>query len=49
MTQVNLSDGNETKPDIFPWETFKPHTISFFLSKILKYFNNFQNQYFSDS
>ena len=38
MTQVNLSDGNETKPDIFPWEIFKPHTISFFFIKNIKVF-----------
>ena len=40
MTKVKPNNGNETKSDIFSWDTFKSDTISF-LSKILKYFNNF--------
>ena len=34
------------KLDIFPWDIFKSDTISFFNKKILKYFNDFQNQNF---
>ena len=37
MTKVNLNNENETKSDIFPWDTFKSDI------KILKYFNDFQN------
>ena len=34
------------KLDIFPWDIFKSDTIPFFNKKILKYFNDFQNQNF---
>ena len=27
MTNVNLSNGNETKPDILPWDIFKSDII----------------------
>ena len=27
MTKVNVSNGNETKSDIFPWEIFKSDKI----------------------
>ena len=27
MTKVNLSSGNETKSDKFPWDIFEPHNI----------------------
>ena len=37
MAKVNPNNGNETKSDIFPWETFKFDTISF-LSKNIKVF-----------
>ena len=37
MAKVNPSNGNETKPDIFPRDIFKFDTISF-LSKIIKVF-----------
>ena len=47
MTNVNLNNGNETKPDIFPWDIFKSDSISFFYRNILKYFNDFQNWNFS--
>ena len=47
MTKVNSNNGNETKSDIFPWNTFKPDVIYFLCQKILKYFDNFQNQNFS--
>ena len=40
---------NETKSEIFPWDIFKSYTIYFFNEKILKYFNDFQNQIFSVS
>ena len=47
MTKVNPNSGNETKSDIFTWDIFKSDSISFFIKKTLKYFNNFQNQNFS--
>ena len=31
MTKVKPNNGNETKSDIFPWNIFKPDTISFFI------------------
>ena len=38
MTKVNPNNGNEIiKLDIFPWDIFKSHTISF-LSKDIKVF-----------
>ena len=37
MTKVNPNNGNETKSDIFSWDTFKSDTISF-LSKNTKTF-----------
>ena len=37
MTKVSLSNGNETKSDIFPWNIFKSDGISF-LSKHIKVF-----------
>ena len=46
MTKVNLNDRNSEKSDIFPWAISKSANI-FFLSKILKYFNDFQNRSFS--
>ena len=47
MTKVNPHNGNERKSEIFPWDIFKSDAISFFYQKILKYFNDFQNQNFS--
>ena len=48
MTKVNPNNGNEIiKLDIFPWDIFKSHTISF-LSKDIKVFQwLFQNRNFS--
>ena len=46
MTKVNPNNGNETKTDFFPWNIFRSDII-FFLSKIIKIFNDFQNQNFS--
>ena len=48
ISQLNVSpnNGNETKPGIFRWDIFKSGAISF-LSKNVKYFNDFQNQNFS--
>ena len=43
MTKVNPNNGTETESEIFPWAIFKFDTI-YFSSKILKYFNDFQNQ-----
>ena len=40
MTEVNPNNGNETKSDIFPWDTFKSGAISF-LSKNIKIFQWF--------
>ena len=40
MTKVNPSNENETKWDIFKSDTF-------FYQKLLKYFNEYQNQNFS--
>ena len=31
MAKVNPNNGIETKSDIFPWDIFKSHTISFFI------------------
>ena len=33
MAKVNPSNGNETKPDIFPWDIFKFDITSFFIKK----------------
>ena len=46
MTKVNRNNGNETKSNVFPWDIFKSDNISFY-SKILEYFNGFQNRNFS--
>ena len=46
MTKLHPNNGNETKSDIFPWGIFKSDVITFY-QKILKYFNDFQNQNFS--
>ena len=48
MTKVNPNNGNETKSDIFPRDIFKSDII-FIGRKILKYFNDFYNWYFSVS
>ena len=48
MTKVNPNNGIETIPDIFPWDIFKSDII-FIICKILKYFNDFYNCYFSIS
>ena len=42
-TKLNPNNGNEAKSDVFPWGIFKSDTISFFIKKTLKYFNDFQN------
>ena len=31
MPKVKPNNGNETKPEIFPWDMFKSDTISFFI------------------
>ena len=41
---MNPNKGNETKPDIFPWDIFKFDVMYFFYQKILRYFNDFKNQ-----
>ena len=46
MTKVNLNNRNGPKSDIFLWDIFRSDSI-FFYEKILKYFNDFQNQNFS--
>ena len=46
MTKVNLSNGNETKPDTFPGDISKSASISFFYQNILKYFNDSQHRNF---
>ena len=33
MTKKNLSNGNKTKSDIFPWIIFKSDATSFFIKK----------------
>ena len=33
MTKMSSNNGNETKSDIFQWDTFKYDTISFFIKK----------------
>ena len=43
MVKVDIKNGTETKPDIFPWDIFKSNVIYFFYQKILKYFKDFQN------
>ena len=40
MIKENPNNGNETKLDIFPWDIFKSDVI-YFLSEILKYFNDY--------
>ena len=47
MTKVKLCNGNETILDVFPWDIFKPNSISFFFIKILKYLNDLQSWNFS--
>ena len=47
MTKMNPNNRNETKLYIFLWDIFKLDTIYIFFSKILKYFNDFQDQNFS--
>ena len=44
MTKVKPKNGNETKSDIFPKDIFKSDIISFFIKKISKCFNIFQNK-----
>ena len=44
MIKVSQNNGTETKSVILPWDIFKYHI---FLSKMLKYFHDFQNQNFS--
>ena len=46
MTKVNPNNRNETKSDIFPRDVLKSDII-FIGRKILKYFNDFYNFYFS--
>ena len=36
MTKVNPNNGNETKSDIFPRDTFKSEVKSFFYQKNIK-------------
>ena len=36
MEKVIPDNGNETKSDIFPWDTFKPDSIYFYLSEYYK-------------
>ena len=38
MSNMNPSNGNETKSDIFPWNKFKSDVI-YFLSKNIKSFS----------
>ena len=38
---------NKTKSGIFPWDKLKSDTKSFFIKKMLKHFNDFQNRNFS--
>ena len=45
MTKVNLSNENNTKSNIFPWDIFKSDSISFFYQNILKNYNDFQNRW----
>ena len=33
MTNVNLNNENETKPNIFPWDIFKSDVMYFFIKK----------------
>ena len=46
MIKLKPNNGNETKSDIFPWNIVKSDII-FIYQKIIKYFNDFQNQNFS--
>ena len=48
MTKVNPNNRNETKSDIFLRDIFKSDII-FIGRKMLKYFNDFYNWYFSVS
>ena len=48
MTKVNPNNRNETKSDIFLRDIFKSDII-FIGRKMLKYFNDFYNWYFSFS
>ena len=48
MTKVSPNNGHETKSDILPSDIFKFDTDHIFLyQRLLKYFNDFQNQNFS--
>ena len=47
MAKVKRSNGNETKSDIFLCDIFKFDTPSIYIKKILKYFDDFQNQNFT--
>ena len=42
MAKTNPNNENETKSDIFSWDTLNL-TPCLFYQKILKYFNDFQN------
>ena len=45
MTKVSPNNGHETKSDILPWDIFKFDSNHIFLyQRLLKYFNDFQNQ-----
>ena len=46
MIKVTSNNENETKSTIFPWDIFR-FDVTFARQKILKYFNDFQNQRFS--
>ena len=48
MTEVNSSNENETKSNIFSWVIFKSNII-FHWSQILKYFNDIHNWHLSIS
>ena len=47
MTKANPNNGNETKSELFSWNIFKSDVVYFFVKKLLKYFNDFQNLNFS--
>ena len=47
MIKVNRNNGNKIKSVIFSKNIFKSNIIYFLSKKILKYFNDFQNQNFS--
>ena len=33
MTEEKTNNGNGTKSDIFPWDIFKPDTVSFLIKE----------------